>query len=43
VSALAQCADEERADYPSVRASPEYIKQQHVATTQDVEAVEALS
>ena len=36
VSGLAQRADEEKADYPSIRVRPEYIKQQDVATTQDV-------
>jgi hypothetical protein len=38
VSGLAQRADEEKADYPSIRVRPEYIKQQDVSTTQDVEA-----
>jgi hypothetical protein len=36
VSGLAQRADEEKADYPSIRVRPEYIKKQDVATTQDV-------
>jgi aromatic ring hydroxylase len=36
VGGLAQRADEEKADYPSIRVRPEYIKQQDVATTQDV-------
>jgi 4-nitrophenol 2-monooxygenase / 4-nitrocatechol 4-monooxygenase, oxygenase component len=38
VSGLAQRADEEKADYPSIRARPEYIKPQDVSTTQDVVA-----
>jgi 4-hydroxyphenylacetate 3-monooxygenase len=36
VSGLEQRADEENADYPSIRVRPAYIKQQDVATTQDV-------
>jgi aromatic ring hydroxylase len=38
VSGLAQRADEEKVDYPSIRVRPEYIKPQDVATTQDVVA-----
>ncbi|MGN6871291.1 MAG: 4-hydroxyphenylacetate 3-hydroxylase C-terminal domain-containing protein, partial [Solirubrobacteraceae bacterium] len=36
VSGLAQRADEEKADYPSIRVRPDYIKPQDVSTTQDV-------
>ena len=38
VSGLAQRADEEKADYPSIRVRPEYVAKQDVATTADVEA-----
>jgi 4-hydroxyphenylacetate 3-monooxygenase len=38
VSGLAQRADEEKADYPSIRLRPDYIKPQDVSTTQDVVA-----
>ncbi|HEX6458515.1 MAG TPA: 4-hydroxyphenylacetate 3-hydroxylase N-terminal domain-containing protein [Thermoleophilaceae bacterium] len=43
VSGLAERANEEKADYPSIRVRPDYIKQQDVATTQDVEAAKALT
>jgi 4-hydroxyphenylacetate 3-monooxygenase len=43
VSGLAQRANEEKADYPSIRVRPEYIKKQDVATTQDVGAASPLS
>jgi hypothetical protein len=43
VSGLAQRADEEKADYPSIRVRPDYIRQQDVATTQDVDDAKALT
>lgn len=42
MSALAQRADEEKADHPSIRVRPDYIKRQDVATTQDVKELEPL-
>jgi hypothetical protein len=35
-------ADEQKADYPSIRVRPDYIKRQDVATTQDVKELEPL-
>jgi 4-nitrophenol 2-monooxygenase / 4-nitrocatechol 4-monooxygenase, oxygenase component len=35
VSGLAERMDEEKADYPSIRRRPEYIKEQDVAMSTD--------
>jgi hypothetical protein len=43
LSGLAQRADDEKADYPSIRVRPDYVKRQDVSTTQDTEALEEVS
>jgi hypothetical protein len=35
VSGLAERMDEEKADYPSIRGRPEYVKEQDVAMSTD--------